>query len=84
MEKIAAGEAKNSFGKMLDTVQKHPVIIEKKGRAVAVVMSIEEYEKLEKLENEFWLDKASKAEKRGFIGERKSAKLLKELLNVQD
>ena len=51
MKAIAAKEAKNNFGEMLDTVQREPIIIEKHGRAVAVVMSAQKYQqmKLERL-----------------------------------
>ena len=51
MKAIAAKEAKNNFGAMLDSVQREPIAIEKHGRAVAVVMSAEDYRqmKLEQL-----------------------------------
>jgi len=84
MDVIAAGEAKNCFGRLLDLAQRKPVTIEKKGRPVVVVMSIEEYERLEELENKFWLEKAEEAEQGGFLGEKESNKLLKELLDAKD
>lgn len=84
MQTFAAGEAKNSFGKMLDTVQREPVVIEKKGRAVAVVMSIEEYNKFEDLENTFWGLKAIEAESEGFLEEKESSELLKRFVNAKD
>lgn len=43
---IAAREAKNHFGELLDIAQKAPVTIEKKGRPVAIVISLEEYQQL--------------------------------------
>ncbi|MFO1153004.1 MAG: type II toxin-antitoxin system prevent-host-death family antitoxin [Rhodospirillales bacterium] len=46
---MAALEAKNRFGELLDTAQREPVIIEKHGRAVAVMVSAEEYKELEAL-----------------------------------
>ena len=51
MKAIAAKEAKNNFGEMLDTVQREPLTIEKHGRAIAVVMSVHDYQemKLERL-----------------------------------
>lgn len=81
---LAAAEAKNSFGKMIDTAQREPITIEKKGRAVAVVLSMEEYTKFESLENKFWTNKAEDAIKEGFIGKEKSASLLQGILNAQD
>ncbi len=81
---LAAAEAKNNFGKMIDTVQREPVTIEKKGRAIAVVLSMEEYTKLEILENEFWANKAKEAVKEGFIGQEKSSNLLQGILSAKD
>lgn len=81
---LAAAEAKNSFGKMIDTAQREPVTIEKKGRAVAVVLSIEEYTKLESLENDFWASKAEEAIQEGFIGSEKSSSLLQGILNAKN
>ena len=46
MKSVSAKTAKNSFGLLLDTARALPVLIEKHGRAVAVVVAIEEYEKL--------------------------------------
>jgi prevent-host-death family protein len=46
MKSMSAKDAKNGFGLLLDTARAEPVTIEKHGRAVAVVVSIEEYERL--------------------------------------
>jgi prevent-host-death family protein len=50
MKVIAAGKAKNGFGLLIDTARAEPVTIQKHGRAVAVVLSVEEYERLRSLE----------------------------------
>ncbi|MBK1792021.1 type II toxin-antitoxin system Phd/YefM family antitoxin [Persicirhabdus sediminis] len=47
METIAATEASNRFGKLLDLARQEPVTIEKKGRQVAVILSVEEYNRME-------------------------------------
>jgi len=52
MKKIASTKAKSNFGELLDTAQREPVTIEKQGRAVAVVVSIEEYNATELLKIE--------------------------------
>jgi len=51
MINIAATDAQNNFGEMLDNAQREPVTIEKHGRPVAVVISQTEYDqiKLERL-----------------------------------
>nr|WP_245423546.1 type II toxin-antitoxin system Phd/YefM family antitoxin [Rhizobium subbaraonis] len=43
---MSARDAKNAFGLLLDTARAEPVAIEKHGRPVVVVLSVEEYERL--------------------------------------
>lgn len=43
-------EAQNQFGQLLDSAQREPVQIEEKGRPVAVVLSIEDFDRLNRLE----------------------------------
>jgi len=43
MRNIAAKEAKTHFGALLDSAQREPITIQKHGRAVAVVLSAQEY-----------------------------------------
>jgi len=47
MRSIAALEAKNRFGALLDAAQREPVTIEKHGRPVAVLVSATDYEELQ-------------------------------------
>ncbi len=46
MNTMSAREAKNGFGLMIDTVRVAPVLIEKHGRGVVVIMSVEKYGRL--------------------------------------
>ena len=46
MREIAAKEAKNRFGNLLDAAQSAPVRVTRKGRAVGVLMSVQHYERL--------------------------------------
>lgn len=46
MQSMSARDAKNSFGKLIDMARAEPVAIEKHGRAVVVVLSVESYELL--------------------------------------
>ena len=80
MKAIAAKEAKNNFGEMLDTVQREPIIIEKHGRAVAVVMSAQEYQqmKLERLREKLAVGDGQLDRGEGVDGETFFAELLKE------
>lgn len=46
MKTISAREAKNGFGRLIDTARAEPVLIEKHGRGVVVVVAVEEYERM--------------------------------------
>jgi antitoxin Phd len=46
MRTISSQNAKNRFGQLLDAAQRAPVTVTKKGRPAAVVMSIEDYERM--------------------------------------
>ncbi len=62
MKIMSAREAKNGFGLMIDTARAEPVLIEKHGRCVVMVIAVEEYERLEA----------------GVLGKRSAAKERKE------
>ena len=47
MKTVAAREAKNAFGALLDDAQRAPVVIEKKGRPVVVVMSKQDFDEMQ-------------------------------------
>lgn len=51
MKTISAKDAKYGFGKLIDTARAEPVTVEKHGRPVVVVISVEEYERLLAIEN---------------------------------
>lgn len=84
MRSVSAKEAKDGFGALLDAAQREPVTITKKGRAVAVVLSKEDFERLEALEDAYWGALADEARKEGFIGTEASEKLLNDLLHAED
>lgn len=48
MKTMSAKDAKNAFGLLIDTARAEPVIIEKHGRGVVVVVAVEEYQRLAK------------------------------------
>lgn len=61
MQHMAARDAKNSFGRLIDTAQAEPVAIDKYGLTVVVVIAGEEYNRLTALQGH--------AETDGIIGE---------------
>ena len=83
MKTLPSKKAQNGFGELIDTAQREPVVIQRRGRSVAVVMSFEEYERLEALQDALWGERAAKAEKEGFIGKKASEKVLSDILNAE-
>lgn len=52
MAKVSANDAKARFGELLDRAQQEPITIEKHGRPVAVVISSEEFDRLQEIKLE--------------------------------
>jgi len=52
MQTLSARDAKYNFGRLIDTARSEPVTVEKHGRAVVVVLAVEEYERLKAIELE--------------------------------
>ncbi|WP_444668406.1 type II toxin-antitoxin system Phd/YefM family antitoxin [Cereibacter changlensis] len=46
MKAVSAREAKHHFGQLIDEARAEPVVVEKHGRPVVVVLSVEEYQRL--------------------------------------
>lgn len=46
MKTISAIDAKNRFGQLLDAAQRQPVTVTKKGRPAAIMLSVEDYERI--------------------------------------
>ena len=67
-----ATEVKNKFGKYSDIARKEPVIVEKTGRKAIVLIAFEEYERLTKIEDAYWAEKAARAEAYGYAGTEES------------
>jgi len=52
MQSMSAKDAKYNFGRLIDTARAEPVTVEKHGRAVVVVLAVEEYERLKRIETD--------------------------------
>ena len=78
MISVNATELKNRMGRYLQKSVTEPVVIEKTHRPFAVLLSYDEYERLRRLEDAYWIEKAKQAEKEGFIGIEESMKFIRE------
>ena len=83
MREAGATEVKNKFGQMLETVMSEPVAIGKKGRRVAVMISIKEYQRLIDIEDRYWGEKALKAIQEGFVNEKETNQWLERKLDAE-
>ena len=82
---FSAVDAKNRFGELLDAARHEPVVIKKHGRSVAVMLSTEEYERLELSDDAWWGQKAMKAMKNAkFLGHEKSMDYINSVLHAKD
>ena len=83
MKRVAATEAKNRLGAILDDAQREPVVIRRQDRDIAVVLSMADYERLRAGNIQAFLDLrrqvAAEAVARGLTGKR-----LKKLLADAD
>ena len=52
MLSMSAKDAKYGFGRLIDLARAEPVVVEKHGRPVIVVMAVEEFERLKAVESE--------------------------------
>ncbi|MCC5968266.1 MAG: type II toxin-antitoxin system prevent-host-death family antitoxin [Natronohydrobacter sp.] len=50
MQTLSAKDAKYGFGRLIDLARAEPVVVAKHGRAVVVVLAVEEYERLKAVE----------------------------------
>lgn len=51
VQSMSAKEAKYGFGRLIDLARAEPVVVEKHGRPVVVVLAIEEYKRLHEAGN---------------------------------
>ena len=61
MQTLSANVAKTQFGDLLLKVQRAPIQINKNGKAVAVVISVDEYKSIEALKLRLLQSRATKA-----------------------
>ena len=62
MHTLTANEAKTQFGDMLLKAQREPVQINRNGKPVAVVVSIEDYEQMEAMKHQLLKAKIQRAQ----------------------
>ena len=84
MKSFNAKDAKTNFGRLIDTAIREPVSITRNGRQVAVVLSVQDFERLAALEDAWWARRAERDDEDGFLSGDESEALLKDLLDARD
>ena len=79
MKTVSASEIKVHLGKYLAEVNSEPITIMRMDRPAAVLISTDEYERLEALDDAYWAEKASEAESAGYATARETAALYKRM-----
>lgn len=82
MKTVTSKEAQNRFGELVDTAQREPVVITRRNRPVAVILSQEDYERFQALEDAVWSRRAQEAIKGGFASPEETAALFERVLNA--
>ncbi|QAZ69254.1 type II toxin-antitoxin system Phd/YefM family antitoxin [Solidesulfovibrio carbinolicus] len=80
--KTTATVLKNNLGEYLQAASREPVTITRQGKAYAVLLSVEEYERLLELEDAWWARRAAEAEAGGeFLGPEASLAFMRDRLH---
>jgi prevent-host-death family protein len=80
MVTVPATDAKQHFGEYLNTALYQPVMVQKSGKPVAVILSAKEYERLVAIEDALLVHRVREAEAMGYLGAEGSAALLGTLM----
>lgn len=84
MKTLTATELRHKFGEVIEGLKVEPVLVEKSGRPVAVLLSYEEFQRLQDLEDAWLGEQARKAAAQGFLSAEETEAWLKEKLNEAD
>lgn len=83
MKTVTATEMKQRLGQYLTAALVEPVVVEKSGQPVIVMLSVAEYERFQALEDADWGERARQAEQDGFTGYEETIRRIQERLNAE-
>jgi prevent-host-death family protein len=82
MKTVTATNVKSNLGEYMDAASREPVAITRQGRAHAVLVGWEEYQRLLAVEDAWWAERARQAEAGGMLGADESLAFLKAKLRA--
>ena len=80
MSVVTATYVKQNFGACVTDAQTQPLVINKSGKPSAVLMSYNEFMRLQELEDHLWALCAQEAAKEGYLGQEETTAFLKSRL----
>lgn len=83
MRTETATQAKVHFGEILEAATREPILIQKSGRNLAVILPYDEYQRILELEDEYWLLAANQAKAEGMLSAEESSHFLEKLFNAK-
>ena len=82
---VSTQEAKSRLEPLFDKAQATPVAITKQNKPVAVLLSVQAYQHLQRLDDAYWTSRAEENEATGeLLSAEESEAFTQELLNAQD
>ena len=73
MQTASATDVKNRFGEYLEICREEPVVVQRTGRDVAVLISRSEFDRFTAMEDQYWGMRAAEAEKTAiYLGHEES------------
>jgi prevent-host-death family protein len=77
MKTIAARDAKNHFGTLIDDARAEPILVERNGRRAAIVLAPEKYDELVAAQDALWEARAAEIVAQGqFLSAEEGVKAL--------
>jgi antitoxin Phd len=81
MKTLTATELRHKFGEVVEGLKLEPVLVEKSGRPVAVILSYEDFQRFEDLEDAWWGEQARKAASEGLLSAKETMSWVEERMN---
>lgn len=83
MKTVNSTDMKNKMGQYFQMAMAEPISVERNGRPIAILISVDEYERLTHIEDAYWGEKARAAEAEGFLSEKETKEFIKASLDVK-
>ena len=73
MKTLTATELQNTFSEVVEGIRSEPVLVEKSGHPVAVILSYQDFERFRDLEDAWWGEQAHNAANNGMLSVQETA-----------